>query len=109
MHTFSLWWTCNVAVFPVSLCCFHQAIDLLSYAQDSAPHIFLITDGSVEDERDICSTMRTHVAKRGSMSPRISTFGVGNNSIEHGYAPLKTKFFLFDVAVLGITLILKLT
>ncbi|XP_008782726.3 inter alpha-trypsin inhibitor, heavy chain 4-like isoform X1 [Phoenix dactylifera] len=56
----------------------NKAIDLLFDARDSVPHIFLITDGSVEDERDICSTMRTRVANRGSMSPRISTFGVGS-------------------------------
>nr|XP_029123844.1 von Willebrand factor A domain-containing protein DDB_G0292740 isoform X2 [Elaeis guineensis] len=74
-------WICKTVVAGGGTNIMHplnEAIDLLSYAQDSAPHIFLITDGSVEDERDICSTMRTHVAKRGSMSPRISTFGVGS-------------------------------
>lgn len=74
-------WICKTVVAGGGTNIMHplnEAIDLLSDARDSAPHIFLITDGSVEDERDICSTVRTHVAKRGSMSPRISTFGVGS-------------------------------
>ncbi|KAJ6844963.1 inter alpha-trypsin inhibitor, heavy chain 4-like [Iris pallida] len=55
----------------------NEAMELLSKTQDSLPHIFLITDGSVEDERDICGAMRTQVANRGSMAPRISSFGIG--------------------------------
>ncbi|XP_065019194.1 uncharacterized protein LOC135645063 isoform X2 [Musa acuminata AAA Group] len=56
----------------------NEAIGLLSSAQNSIPQIFLITDGAVEDERNICHTIRTHLANKGHMSPRISTFGIGS-------------------------------
>ena len=46
--------------------------------KNSIPHIFLVTDGAVEDERNICHTVRTHLANRDSIAPRISTFGIGN-------------------------------
>ncbi|XP_010273856.1 PREDICTED: inter-alpha-trypsin inhibitor heavy chain H3-like isoform X4 [Nelumbo nucifera] len=55
----------------------NQAIEMLSKTCDSIPLIFLITDGSVEDERHICEVMKTKLKNRGSMSPRISTFGIG--------------------------------
>ncbi|XP_010273855.1 PREDICTED: uncharacterized protein LOC104609280 isoform X3 [Nelumbo nucifera] len=54
-----------------------KAIEMLSKTCDSIPLIFLITDGSVEDERHICEVMKTKLKNRGSMSPRISTFGIG--------------------------------
>lgn len=52
---------------------------MLSDSINVVPHIFLITDGSVEDEKIICSSIRTRVAKanRGAITPRISTFGLG--------------------------------
>ncbi|KAJ6805451.1 inter alpha-trypsin inhibitor, heavy chain 4-like [Iris pallida] len=55
----------------------NEAMELLSNTRDSLPHIFLITDGSVEDERDICFSIRTQVESRGFMAPRISSFGIG--------------------------------
>ncbi|OVA08327.1 von Willebrand factor [Macleaya cordata] len=55
----------------------NQAIEMLSNTRDSIPLIFLITDGAVEDERHICDVMKTHMTNGGSMSPRISTFGIG--------------------------------
>ncbi|XP_042444378.1 uncharacterized protein LOC122029457 [Zingiber officinale] len=54
-----------------------EAIGLLSSTNSSVPHIFLITDGAVEDERNICNTIKTLLANTGSVSPRISTFGIG--------------------------------
>ncbi|XP_024032639.1 uncharacterized protein LOC112095188, partial [Morus notabilis] len=55
----------------------NQAIEMLSNARSSTPIIFLVTDGAVEDERQICDVMRTHLKDRGSKCPRIYTFGIG--------------------------------
>uniref|UniRef100_A0A0E0D1Z0 VWFA domain-containing protein n=1 Tax=Oryza meridionalis TaxID=40149 RepID=A0A0E0D1Z0_9ORYZ len=55
-----------------------EAIALLSNTHNALPQIFLVTDGSVEDERNICHTVREQLATRGSKSPRISTFGLGS-------------------------------
>eukprot|EP00262_Sarcandra_glabra_P016483 TRINITY_DN5394_c0_g2_i1.p1 TRINITY_DN5394_c0_g2~~TRINITY_DN5394_c0_g2_i1.p1 ORF type:complete len:674 (+),score=88.97 TRINITY_DN5394_c0_g2_i1:271-2022(+) len=55
-----------------------KAMEMLSNTRDSVPHIFLITDGSVDDEQNICHTVKTHLKSRGSLSPRISTFGIGS-------------------------------
>lgn len=44
---------------------------------DSIPFIFLITDGAVEDERDICNAMKGRLAIGGPSCPRICTFGIG--------------------------------
>ncbi|XP_048428511.1 uncharacterized protein LOC103936358 [Pyrus x bretschneideri] len=53
-----------------------QAMMLLAKTVDSIPFIFLITDGAVEDEREICNFMKGY-ASAGSICPRISTFGIG--------------------------------
>jgi len=50
---------------------------MLSDAQSSVPIIFLVTDGTVEDERQICDVIKNHVTNGKSMSPRIYTFGIG--------------------------------
>ncbi|KAL2539043.1 inter-alpha-trypsin inhibitor heavy chain-related [Abeliophyllum distichum] len=42
------------------------------------PIIFLITDGTVEDEKDICHAMKSHLMKEGLTNPRICTFGIGS-------------------------------
>ncbi|GJN31738.1 hypothetical protein PR202_gb20174 [Eleusine coracana subsp. coracana] len=55
-----------------------EAIALLSKSHDVLPQIYLVTDGSVEDERNICHTMKNQLMSRGSKSPRISTFGLGS-------------------------------
>jgi uncharacterized protein YegL len=55
-----------------------EAIALLSNSHNALPQIFLVTDGSVEDERNICRTVKEQLATRGSKSPRISTFGLGS-------------------------------
>ncbi|XVF74300.1 hypothetical protein PTKIN_Ptkin13bG0099100 [Pterospermum kingtungense] len=54
-----------------------QAIKLLSDSSDSIPLIFLITDGSVEDEREICKVMKGYLTSGRSVSPRVYTFGIG--------------------------------
>ncbi|KAL4313388.1 hypothetical protein GQ457_01G040710 [Hibiscus cannabinus] len=54
-----------------------QAMKLLSDTSGSIPLIFLITDGSVEDEREICNSMKGYLTSTGSVSPRICTFGIG--------------------------------
>ncbi|XVE88610.1 hypothetical protein DITRI_Ditri19aG0083100 [Diplodiscus trichospermus] len=54
-----------------------QAIKLLSDTSDGIPLIFLITDGSVEDEREICNVMKGYLTSGRSVSPRICTFGIG--------------------------------
>ncbi|KAJ6701162.1 INTER ALPHA-TRYPSIN INHIBITOR HEAVY CHAIN-LIKE PROTEIN [Salix koriyanagi] len=54
-----------------------QAIKMLAETTDSIPLIFLITDGAVEDERDICNFVKGSLTCRGSISIRICTFGIG--------------------------------
>lgn len=54
-----------------------EAMALLSSVHDVLPQIFLMTDGSVDDEHNICQTMKTELISRGPKSPRISTFGLG--------------------------------
>ncbi|XP_050234342.1 uncharacterized protein LOC126682647 [Mercurialis annua] len=54
-----------------------QAIELLAEITDSVPLIFLITDGTVEDEREICNFVKDSLKSGGPISPRICTFGIG--------------------------------
>ncbi|XP_072983437.1 uncharacterized protein [Typha latifolia] len=56
----------------------NEAMGLLLNNQDILPQIFLVTDGAVEDERQICSTVRTQVTSTAFIAPRISTFGIGS-------------------------------
>lgn len=56
-----------------------QAIEILSDSRSSVPIIFLITDGAVEDERHICDTVKSQLANRKYVSPRIYTLGIGRN------------------------------
>lgn len=54
---------------------------LLEKSTDSVPLIFLVTDGAVEDERDICNFVKSYVSSGQSFrTPRIYTFGIGKNS-----------------------------
>ncbi|ONL98806.1 inter-alpha-trypsin inhibitor heavy chain-related [Zea mays] len=55
-----------------------EAMTLLSTSHDALPQIYFVTDGSVDDERNICHTLKTQLIKSGSKSPRISTFGLGS-------------------------------
>uniref|UniRef100_A0A2P2KSB9 Inter-alpha-trypsin inhibitor heavy chain n=4 Tax=Rhizophora mucronata TaxID=61149 RepID=A0A2P2KSB9_RHIMU len=54
-----------------------QAFKLLADASDSIPLIFLVTDGAVEDEKEICNFVKDSLAHGQSVSPRICTFGIG--------------------------------
>ncbi|XVE97879.1 hypothetical protein REPUB_Repub03eG0056800 [Reevesia pubescens] len=55
-----------------------RAAELLLNTRGSIPMIFLVTDGSVEDERNICDWMKKHLKNGGSLCPRIHTFGIGS-------------------------------
>lgn len=55
-----------------------QAFDIIGKTGESIPLIFLITDGAVEDEKDICNTMKDRLLDGGINSPRICTFGIGS-------------------------------
>ncbi|KAL3637787.1 hypothetical protein CASFOL_018235 [Castilleja foliolosa] len=56
----------------------NQAINMFSKTGISLPIIFLITDGAIEDEKDICVAMSGHLMKGGLNTPRICTFGIGS-------------------------------
>jgi len=55
-----------------------MGLDRLDKAQ-GLPYVFLITDGAVSDERDICRAAMHRVGScaSGRKVPRISTFGIG--------------------------------
>ncbi|KAI3775145.1 hypothetical protein L1987_49714 [Smallanthus sonchifolius] len=55
-----------------------QAIDMVGKTGESIPLIFLITDGTVEDERDICNMIKCSLVDGGMNSSRICTFGIGS-------------------------------
>ncbi|PHU08224.1 hypothetical protein BC332_24713 [Capsicum chinense] len=54
-----------------------QAIGMFSNGGESMPIVFLITDGAVEDERQICEFMKNHLTQNRTMCPRLYTFGIG--------------------------------
>lgn len=60
---------------------------MLSDARRSVPIIFLVTDGTVEDERQTCDMIKNGI--RGeSIFPRIYTLGIGIISL---FLYIKTK------------------
>ncbi|KAG4937904.1 hypothetical protein JHK87_043876 [Glycine soja] len=61
-----------------------QAMKLLEKSTDSVPLIFLVTDGAVEDERDICNFAKSYVSSGQLVrTPRIYTFGIGSLYCNH--------------------------
>ncbi|KAK4756876.1 hypothetical protein SAY87_007003 [Trapa incisa] len=68
----------------------NKAIEMLSDCHDSVPIIFLITDGTVEDERYICNVMKSKLSNGGSIHPRIFTFGIGTFCNHHFLRMLAT-------------------
>lgn len=50
---------------------------MVAKASDSVPLIFLITDGAVANERDICNDVKERLLDEGLSCPHISTFGIG--------------------------------
>ncbi|KAK4395052.1 putative nucleoside diphosphate kinase [Sesamum angolense] len=77
-----------------------QAINMFSKTVDVLPIIFLITDGAVEDEKDICDAMRGHLMKGGLTSPRICTLGIGSiNSRMGGLISKASSVVLADITI----------
>lgn len=52
-------------------------MQLLNTVTDAVPYVFLITDGAVDNEREICKSMQAAIQAAGPRAPRISTFGIG--------------------------------
>ncbi|KAJ8441132.1 hypothetical protein Cgig2_006961 [Carnegiea gigantea] len=58
----------------------NQALHMVSHGSNSISFIFLITDGAVENERDICNLVKVYCTKETGLAfPRISTFGIGKD------------------------------
>ncbi|XP_073388005.1 uncharacterized protein [Physcomitrium patens] len=55
-----------------------QAFQLLENFPGAIPYVFLITDGAVSAEQNICLTMQSRIVALGARAPRISTFGIGH-------------------------------
>ncbi|KAK8348604.1 hypothetical protein V6Z12_A06G090700 [Gossypium hirsutum] len=53
-----------------------KAVEMLSNTPGSIPMVFLVTDGTVEDERKICEWMDKRMKNGGSLCPRIHTLGI---------------------------------
>ncbi|KAG4141461.1 hypothetical protein ERO13_D06G076700v2 [Gossypium hirsutum] len=53
-----------------------KAVEMLSSTPGSIPMVFLVTDGTVEDERKICEWMDKRMKNGGSLCPRIHTLGI---------------------------------
>ncbi|KAG0629908.1 hypothetical protein M758_1G138400 [Ceratodon purpureus] len=69
-----------------------QAFQLLENFPEAVPYVFLITDGAVADERNICLAMQSRIIALGARAPRISTFGIGHYC---------NYYFLKMLAVIG--------
>ncbi|XP_061342895.1 uncharacterized protein LOC133289048 isoform X2 [Gastrolobium bilobum] len=55
-----------------------RAMKLFRKSIDSVPLIFLVTDGAVEDEREICNFVKSCITSEQSVrTPRLCTFGIG--------------------------------
>lgn len=54
-----------------------QAMKMFTDTGNTIPIIFLITDGSVEDERHICEVVKAQLINRRKICLRIYTFGIG--------------------------------
>ncbi|KAK9075939.1 hypothetical protein SSX86_004269 [Deinandra increscens subsp. villosa] len=56
-----------------------QALEMFSGNRTSLPMVFFVTDGAVENDRQICKVMQKQVKNKGSEPfPRIHTFGIGS-------------------------------
>ncbi|XP_031490840.1 uncharacterized protein LOC116257954 isoform X1 [Nymphaea colorata] len=69
--------TCHATGGTSILLPLNEAMKMFSKSLSSVPQIFLITDGSVKDEKNICHVVQNHIRSMGLNSPRISTFGIG--------------------------------
>ncbi|XP_022749985.1 inter alpha-trypsin inhibitor, heavy chain 4-like isoform X2 [Durio zibethinus] len=59
-----------------------KAAEMLSNTRGSIPIIFLVTDGAVEDEKNICDWMKKRLTNGGSLCPRIHTFGIDSIEVQ---------------------------
>lgn len=77
---------------------------MLSKAGGSLPIILLITDGAVEDEKDICEAINARLVKGGLTTPRISTFGIGEVLVIllHRFLPHCFILIAFDLTIVGL-------
>jgi uncharacterized protein YegL len=73
---------CNIYIY---IAFSFQAIEMLSNVRRSVPIIFLVTDGTVEDERQTCDMLKNKITGE-SIFPRIYTFGIG--IVSHMYTTL---------------------
>lgn len=56
-----------------------QALQFFSGTRKSIPMVFFITDGAVENDRQICEDIQKQLQNKGSeLCPRINTFGIGS-------------------------------
>nr|GEU72748.1 von Willebrand factor, type A [Tanacetum cinerariifolium] len=70
-HTCTEWMNTNLIAEGGTnlLLTLKQSFDMLGKTGESIPLIFLITDGSVEDEKDICSIVKNQLVDEGINSP----------------------------------------
>nr|GMC78066.1 von Willebrand factor A domain-containing protein DDB_G0285981-like isoform X2 [Ipomoea batatas] len=75
-----------------------QAMKMISKSKHSIPLLFLITDGTVEDEREICEVIRCQLTKGGLNSPRICTICLKDFSQYRylDYSSPSSQFFFID-------------
>lgn len=57
-----------------------QAMNLLADTAGAIPLVILVTDGTVENEREICNIVKSHLSSGPSVPPRFCTFGIGEDS-----------------------------
>lgn len=50
---------------------------MMAETGNSIPLIFLVTDGSVDNEREICNLVKASLKSENTISPRLCTFGIG--------------------------------
>ncbi|KAG5547012.1 hypothetical protein RHGRI_012889 [Rhododendron griersonianum] len=89
---FSCVGVCTSPVVLTLIYFFAQAMEMLCNTRDAIPMVFLITDGSVEDERQICDVMSSLLTNQGSICPRVHTFGIGT---------FCNHYFLRMLAIIG--------
>ncbi|XP_052620011.1 uncharacterized protein LOC111910089 [Lactuca sativa] len=77
-------WKTLVAEGDTNLMCpLKQALEMVGKNGELIPLIFLITDGTIEDEREICNMMKFSHVDGCLSSPRIFTFGIGSYCNHH--------------------------
>ncbi|XP_051131329.1 uncharacterized protein LOC127251609 [Andrographis paniculata] len=70
----------------------NRAVQMLSDTCNAIPLVFLIADGSVEDEKHICDVMKNQLSNQKNIHPRIYTLGIGT---------FCNHYFLRMLAIIG--------